>query len=64
MKKQCKILIKYLQIRLKLMSVDSKKESIKRDYEKELNLLKAEYIKFLNESNELDQIYKRNTAEL
>ncbi len=46
------------------MSVDSRMENGKRDFEKELNLLKLEYIKFLKESNELDGIYKKKALDL
>lgn len=43
------------------MSVDSR---VQRDFEKELNDLKIEYIKFLKESNELDQIFKKQLGEI
>lgn len=43
------------------MNVDSRIDNSKRDFEKELNLLKLEYIKFLKESNELDGIYKKKS---
>lgn len=44
------------------MSVDSRQEQqpqVKRDFEKELNMLKVEYIKFLQDKNEHDLFQKR-----
>ncbi len=40
------------------MSLDSRvdqQHAVKRDFEKELNLLKVEYIKFLQDKNEHDR---------
>lgn len=46
------------------MSINSRNDPNKRDYEKELNDLKIEYIRFLKDSNDLDAIFQKKAAEL